>query len=240
MSRSWPTTTSYLPGSRVVGDRSLHVDQKTFAAQLDWIRRRAEVVPLSKIYHAASESRLRVVITFDDAYRGTMTAGLAELGERGMPATVFVPTGLLGGDGFWWDRLASGSGPLDPGVRNYVMNQLQGDGDRAVAWAREQGVSVVDVPAHARPVTEEELLSARMPGLTLGAHTVTHANLPSLGADAIRSEMTASKDWAQEPHGPIHRRAGLPLRASRRCRSSCRIRCLRACAPRGRRLDGAR
>ena len=85
-------------GESVAGDRSLHVDQADFARQLDLILQYAEVIPLSDIDVPSSGSRLRVVITFDDAYRGAMTAGLAELERRGLPSTVFVPTGLMGGE----------------------------------------------------------------------------------------------------------------------------------------------
>ena len=182
-------------GESVVGDRSLHVHQAEFAAQLDLIQRHAQVVPLSKIHQSPSESRLRVAITFDDAYRGAMTAGLDELEKRGMPSTVFVPTGLLGGEGFWWDLLAVDEQPLEPAVRDHVLEQLQGDGTRAVAWAREQGRPIADLPGHALPVTEDELIAVESEGLTLGAHTVSHANLPVLAEADVRRELVESKQW---------------------------------------------
>lgn len=185
-------------GESVGGDRSLHVDRAVFAAQLDLIQRHAQVVPLSKIYQSPSESRLRVAITFDDAYRGAMTAGLAELEERGMPSTVFVPTGLLGGEGFWWDLLAVDGESLDPTVRDHVLGPLQGDGTRAVAWAREQGHPIADLPGHALPLTENELINLESEGLTMGAHTVSHANLPVLAESEVRSELLESRRWLEQ------------------------------------------
>ena len=185
-------------GESVVGDRSLHVDQAEFAAQLDLIQRHAQVVPLSKIHQSPLESRLRVAITFDDAYRGAMTAGLDELEKRGMPSTVFVPTGLLGSEGFWWDLLAVNSEPLEPAMRDHVLDQLQGDGSRALDWAREEGRPIADLPDHALPMTEDELLNLESEGLTLGAHTVSHANLPVLTESEVRNELLESKKWLEE------------------------------------------
>lgn len=185
-------------GEGAVGDLGLHVDQETFADQLDLIRRHADVVPLSKIHQSPPESRFRVVITFDDAYRGAMTAGLSELEKRGMPSTVFVPTGLLGEDGFWWDRLSVPGEGLAPEVRDHVLTALQGDGRRALAWARERGLAVQSLPAFACPLTEGELLSLDGDGLTLGAHTVSHPNLCTLDPDEIRAQLVDGRRWLSE------------------------------------------
>lgn len=185
-------------GESVAGDRSLHVDQADFARQLDLILQYAEVIPLSDIDVPSSGSRLRVVITFDDAYRGAMTAGLAELERRGLPSTVFVPTGLMGGKGFWWDLLSKDDQPLDPGVRAHVLRELKGDGVRAVRWARERGYSIATLPDHALPISEDELLHVDHDRLSLGAHSVTHANLTELLEHDLRTELLESKRWLEE------------------------------------------
>ena len=111
---------------------------------------------------------------------------------------MFVPTGLLGGEGFWWDLLAVDGEPLEPAVRDHVLEQLQGDGSRAVAWAREQGHPIADLPGHALPLTENELLDLESEGLTLGAHTVSHANLPVLAESEVRNELLESRRWLEQ------------------------------------------
>jgi putative NADH-flavin reductase len=76
-----------------IGERSLHLPQRTFAAHLDILARYCEVVPLDAILDetpSETRDRPRVAITFDDAYRGAATAGVDELSMRGMPATIFV------------------------------------------------------------------------------------------------------------------------------------------------------
>lgn len=88
-------------GEPIVGDRSLHLEQREFARQLDWIDRTYDVVPLTAIFNAKeTHGRPRAAITFDDAYRGAVTAGVAELVERDMPATIFVAPGFVGGNSF--------------------------------------------------------------------------------------------------------------------------------------------
>ena len=94
------------------GDASLHLPQAKFAAQLDALARTHDVVPLADALAPplASTTRPRVAVTFDDAYQGAVRAGVLELVRRGMPATIFVPPGLLGGQRFWWDVLAPANG----------------------------------------------------------------------------------------------------------------------------------
>ena len=101
-------------GERAVGDVSLHVDQRTFGDQLDWLLESRTIVRLGEALGrpARDPREAQVVITFDDAYRGTMTAGMEELSRRDLPSVVFVPTGLLGTEGFWWDRIAPVGGLL--------------------------------------------------------------------------------------------------------------------------------
>ncbi len=187
-------------GEPAAGDVSLHVDQTVFARHLDWIQAHATVVPLDALLDASRSSRgrgLYVAITFDDAYRGTMTAGLHELVARGLAATVFVPPGLLGTEGFWWDRLApTGDAPLDPRLRSHALDKLHGLDARIIPWALDQGIALQELPDHARPVTRQELTGGSLPeGITLGAHTWHHANLTSLSGGDAESEMRRSKEW---------------------------------------------
>jgi peptidoglycan/xylan/chitin deacetylase (PgdA/CDA1 family) len=52
------------------------------------------------------------------------------------------------------------------------------------------------VPNYARAATLSELKAAvSRPGITLGSHTWSHANLASLGIGEIVSEVSRSRDW---------------------------------------------
>ena len=190
-------------GEPLAGDASLHIDQPAFADQLDFLLEHARVAPLDEIVREdgdGSDRRPRVAITFDDAYHGALTAGVAELRARGLPATMFVPPGLLGSGAFWWDALApTGGGPLRAHVRTHALEALSGRQDRVLAWAATEGLAMSELPPYARPADEEALLEATTyEGLALGAHTWSHPNLARIPAEEIRAELARSKAWLAE------------------------------------------
>lgn len=190
-----------VPGREsLCGDRSLHLDQERFAAQLDVLESVCEVVPLDTVLDAPGLAgpRPRVAITFDDAYRGAVTVGVEELVKRGMPGTIFVPPAFLNGASFWWDSLA-GNEPLDAGLREHVVEVLQGRDRAARIFATQEGYTEHRVPAHARCATEHELRAAvERPGITLGAHSWSHVNLASIGSDELRDELVRPLAWLRE------------------------------------------
>lgn len=184
-------------GESPVGDRSLHIDQARFGAHLDRLADTHDIVPLGSLVPGTAPSgRPRAAITFDDAYLGTITAGFEELARRGMPATVFVPAGLLGCEGFWWDRLASTSGGLSPSVRDHAMERLGGHQHRVLDHAVAEGRTPAALPGHARPADEPTLLRAVADSdFTLGSHTWHHVNLAGVPLDEALTEMRRGHEW---------------------------------------------
>lgn len=186
-------------GASPAGDASLHLPQAQFAAQLDALATSHDVVTLADVLAppASRSSRPRVAITFDDAYQGAVSAGVAELTRRGMPATIFVPPGLLGGRRFWWDVLGDG-GPLDPTLRHRALTEWRGQGD-VILDALGRGGETSPGPAYARSATESELdRVAALPGMTLGSHTWSHPNLAALDAATCDAELRRSLAWLRE------------------------------------------
>src|SRR3954454_4737388 len=88
----------------------LAVSPKHFAVQLAALKEEREVVPLAWLTAKLKDGktpRRAVAITFDDGYADVLLNAKPMLEKQGCPATVFLTTGLLGGDhGFWWDILA--------------------------------------------------------------------------------------------------------------------------------------
>lgn len=76
---------------------------EVFSAQLDALTERRRVVPLAEaltLLGRAEASRV-AALTFDDGYLDFAKHALPALRQRGLHATVFVPTGLLGSSNRW-------------------------------------------------------------------------------------------------------------------------------------------
>lgn len=77
-------------------DPELHTPHESFAAQLDYLRRRHHVIPLGEFLAARREGRrlpnYSAVLTFDDGTRNFLTVVAPLLAERGLSAAAFVIT----------------------------------------------------------------------------------------------------------------------------------------------------
>lgn len=189
----------------VTGETPLHLRESEFREQLDLLMEFADVVPLAQILESPpnrAQHRLRAAITFDDAYVGTLHVGIPELLKRGLPATLFVPPGLLGSPAFWWDALAA----QGPECHRECLERFQGRGDLVLDWARQNAMEIQEQEAHQRPSTVEELVeaadqsSAEM--ISFGPHTLHHPNLTGLTDKEIEAEVSGSMKWLE--------REGLP------------------------------
>ena len=78
------------------------VSPEAFEAQMAFLARRREVVPLDAVAQPlASGGSKTVSITFDDAYRSVLALAVPILERYGFPATVFVPTAWIGMRNGW-------------------------------------------------------------------------------------------------------------------------------------------
>ena len=80
-----------------------------FAQQLEVLRRYTQVIRLQELVDAVDAraiSETSVVVTFDDGYADNLINAKPLLERYGIPATIFLATGYLGGNReFWWDEL---------------------------------------------------------------------------------------------------------------------------------------
>jgi len=88
------------------------VTKNAFANHLDLLRSRYRVIKLDELVRTllTGEKLLpgTVVITFDDGWLDTYEVAYPLLRKAGLPATVFVPSGLIGTDHpFWFSRAAA-------------------------------------------------------------------------------------------------------------------------------------
>ena len=87
-----------------------------FAAQLDYLARHHEVVPLEALLEGRGNRRNLVAITFDDAFEDNLRNAWPLLRERGMPATVFAVSDYVGGERRF---------PWAPDVRTLTADDLR-------------------------------------------------------------------------------------------------------------------
>ena len=88
----------------------LCVSPERFAAHVELLAQRADVVPLDRIHdelRTRDQGRPVVAVTFDDGYQDNLTRAAPTLRRCRVPATVFLATGFIGArDAYWWDELA--------------------------------------------------------------------------------------------------------------------------------------
>ena len=188
-------------GETPSGDLSLHLPQARFAEQLDALVRTHDVIALEEAVanRRRAGHRPAAVITFDDAYQGAVTAGVAELARRGLPATIFVATAYVGGGDFWWDALAARDGGLPATVRARALTELAGADAAIRAMAARESRAIATPPAYARGASERELAYATAQGgITLASHTHSHPNLTRLEPGALRDELARPLAWLRE------------------------------------------
>ncbi|MBC8165108.1 MAG: polysaccharide deacetylase family protein [Bryobacteraceae bacterium] len=201
-------------GDTIAGDKNLHLPQKEFALQLDVVSETHEAVSIEAIGCVSPLSnRPRVVITFDDAYAGALTAGVEELEKRGMPATIFVAPALIDSVS-WWDILAEQTdGAIAGDLRRHVLESLGGNADSVLRWADSTFTISRSNPNLPRIGNMAQLTAAASrPGVTIGSHSWSHPNLcalrdPDLGTELrrsdqwLRSQFSCVVPWLSYPYG---------------------------------------
>lgn len=206
--------------AEVDGDpHRLCVEPVRFAAHVEHLRLRADIVPLHTVCRPSR--RTRVAITFDDGYADNATAVAPMLERLEAPATFFVVAGTPRSRGFWWDRLERLMLDREP-LDDFILLNIAGRPVRIdVRTARsrrrahesvyrrlrrlpddaiERALSDVDRQyggsARANPdlLSDDQLRAlAEHPLFDVGAHTLTHPYLPSLPAAAKLDEAAGAK-----------------------------------------------
>ncbi|MFH1845386.1 MAG: polysaccharide deacetylase family protein [bacterium] len=164
-----------------------------------------------------------VVVTVDDGYRDFYTVAFPLFREYGIPAMLFVTTGFVSGQTwFWWDRLeyiktlaASQQTSFTIGDQEFQVDLTSEPGrhrayhqiaDRCRFLPNEEKNQVllqlarkleVEVPEQAAPqyaaTTWDELREMIADGLLVGAHTINHPILSRVPVEEARREIVESK-----------------------------------------------
>ncbi len=200
-------------------NRSLRVDTERFRCQMELLARSFSIVPLETLIaevKAGSPRRREACVTLDDGYADNHEYAFPILRSLGIPATIFLTTQPIEeGKQFFWERLgwylAQRLGrklvlPPDLGARTIQLDSAADAGEvfdylvgrmRTVNAERREALLDalgVEPSPYTRPLTWGEAASMLTAGITFGAHSHTHTSLPALATDAIREEITASRN----------------------------------------------
>lgn len=208
-----------------------------FARQMEFLARHRHVIAMDALLDALEGDRpLRagsVVLTFDDGYRDNLEVVAPMLERLGLPAVVYVPTGVITrGEPQWADRLysafrtrrrhrfRSASAPeldLDLGTAAGCAAAYRALSDRLLAsGAAERGrlldeldeqlESDAGMPGLTLSWEELRRLRDRHRGIAIGLHTADHVDLTALGSTAVKDELARSLAEAERELGsrPAH------------------------------------
>lgn len=205
-----------------------------FAARMEHIARYYDVLPVDELVdrlHAGRLPRKALALTFDDGYRDNLTHAAPVLARYGLPATVFLTTGLIGTQSVaWFDRLAlalKATTRRELSLEGRPALPLRSTAERLQALQsalrhlkrrsdaeRRAGVERIvtdldgrglELPKHLM-LTWDEAAALRGLGISIGAHTVTHPILSRLSPEEAWYEINGSKE-------AIERGLGLTPRA---------------------------
>ncbi len=207
--------------------------EAAFRAQLEHVARRWRVLPLEEALTRLVEGTLparSAALTFDDGYLNNRTVAFPILERLGLPATVFVVTGLLGtGSTLWPDRLflafARARAPrVDLSALGLPVLALADEAARAAAYAAAVH-RLKALPAAAKDAALDGLVAALDPtdpddpgpfrllgwddvralsatGLVrFGGHTTRHEILRHQSDDDVRREVRDSHERVEREVG---------------------------------------
>ncbi len=210
-------------------DPGICVSPEAFERHLAYLNDHYEVVSLPDAVRDMREGRRlppnAVAITFDDGYADNLAAART-LQKYGMTGTFYITAGCLAGEQPFWPSEIRALVALVPGpLLTLTLNGRSiripclavAERTRAVAQLtklfksnpipvrerlREQLRAAVGWGTLRSPMlTWSQLETMRDMGMTIGAHTMTHPNLPSAGLKDATEEIVGAKERLESKLG---------------------------------------
>ncbi len=168
---------------------------------------------------------LAVAVTFDDGYRDNHLFAFPVLRKYGIPGAFYITAGCVDmGEPLWTSRLryyfmATSEPSLALAHPQLSVLDLRSPESRNASFARtialiksagkerggeifkdvEARLKVTDLkPLKDSMMTWDEVADMCRGGMTIGAHTLTHPNLPGLPPDEAEAEIAGSKTLIEE------------------------------------------
>lgn len=205
----------------VYAEPAICVTPEAFERHMTYLASRYRVLPLPEAaaYIRAGKTLPpnAVAITFDDGYADNLNAART-LHRLGLNGTFYITAGCLKGEAPFWPseirqlvaRITAPVVELDAGGTRVTI-PFATEADRRAATRRLARLFKSNpIPVRERlreqlraaagggdttsyMLTWDELREMHRLGMTIGAHTVTHPNLPNAGIDDARAEIVGSK-----------------------------------------------
>jgi peptidoglycan/xylan/chitin deacetylase (PgdA/CDA1 family) len=180
-----------------------YVTPDTFDRHLRFIARHFDVLSFSDLLdlwatnHWDDEARY-CVITFDDGWLDNYVHAYPLLRFHALPATVFLPTDLIGTrDRLWFDRLGAllqrrGHGTPEDWDAQIERAKTLTDAERDRMLDALEDEAGGHCLSRRRFVDWDEVRQMSRHGISFGSHTRTHANLTRLGGADLERELRGS------------------------------------------------
>jgi peptidoglycan/xylan/chitin deacetylase (PgdA/CDA1 family) len=213
------------------------LDESLFHSQVKYLKEHFDVIPLSKAVERMRKGEIycpTAVITFDDGFQNNYDVAFPILYEAGLPATIFLTTGLVNtSDTLWYCRLNRAlahtsksslewggcefdlSGPrskaetavaIQAKLKQFAHPQLLAELRRIILELGDDPDCPINPGSPYRMLSHEAIADMAASGLIeFGAHTHTHAILSRLGPRERQEEIERSITAVKELTGrPCH------------------------------------
>ena len=212
-------------------NRDLSVTVSAFDEQMAFVAEHFNCLSLPEAVERLACGELperSLIVTFDDGYLDNLTLALPILRKHGVPATVYIATGLIEkGDLPWWyeleDLIAAADGfHIHWHKQHMHFSTIDADAKRRTFETLNPMLKRMDPTEQARfmallrkdsrkPAEQTNQFMSRQqlielasdPLITIGAHTHHHLALSCLKPIQLRHEISRSKelleDWLKQP-----------------------------------------
>jgi peptidoglycan/xylan/chitin deacetylase (PgdA/CDA1 family) len=183
----------------------MYVTPETFDRHLRFLTARFEILPFADLLtkwdaQQWDGGRRYCVITFDDGWLDNYVHAYPLLRARGVPATIFLPTDLVGTDEWLWqDRLGAllrrrGQGTPDDWDAFVEHAKTLTDDARAQMLNDLEAEAGGPRPGQRRFMNWHEVREMSGHDISFASHTRTHANLTRLDGAALERELRGPLD----------------------------------------------
>ena len=200
--------------------------EPVFRSQLKYLKDHFELIPLSAaVVRMQERSILRptIAITFDDGFQNNYEVAFPVLCEEGLPATIFLTTGLIDtNDTVWFCRLnralantrlalldwdgcrfdvsgieakAKASSAIQNRLKAYPQPRLSTELREIILELGDDPEAPIEVDSPYRMLSGQAIAAMTATGLIeVGAHTCSHAILSLLSPQERKAEIEQSLD----------------------------------------------